>query len=91
MTDRTDQFVNRHLGPDQTQVARMLETLGCSSLDELVSDAVPEGIRNDAMPGVPEEGLSEPRLLEELRRIARENEVFRSYLGMGYHDTVVPR
>jgi glycine dehydrogenase len=90
MTDRTDQFVNRHLGPDQTQVARMLETLGCSSLDELVSDAVPEGIRNDAMPGVPEEGLSEPRLLEELRRIARENEVFRSYLGMGYHDTVVP-
>ena len=88
--NRTDLFVNRHLGPSQEEREAMLETLGCASIDELIADAVPAGIRSDAMPGVPDEGLTETELLHELRRIAGQNRPLRSYLGMGYHDTVVP-
>jgi glycine dehydrogenase len=88
--DRTDRFADRHLGPDDAQVSQMLETLGYETLDELIQDAVPPGIRSDELPGLPEEPLSERRLLARLREVAAENEPFRSYLGMGYHDTVVP-
>ena len=88
--DRTDRFADRHLGPDEAQVSQMLETLGYETLDELIRDAVPAGIRSDELPGLPDEPLSERRLLARLREVAAENEPFRSYLGMGYHDTVVP-
>jgi glycine dehydrogenase len=87
---RTDRFVDRHLGPDPSEVAAMLGTLGYRSLEELVAEAVPTGIRSDDMPGVPEEGLTEADLLVRLRELASRNREFRSYIGMGYHDTVVP-
>jgi glycine dehydrogenase len=88
--DRTDVFADRHLGPDPADIQEMLQSLGYDSLDALVDDAVPAGIRSDAMPGVPEEGLTEVRLIAHLREIASRNQVYRSYIGMGYHDTVVP-
>jgi glycine dehydrogenase len=88
--DRTDRFVDRHLGPRGEEVEEMLALLGYGSLEELVADAVPEGIRSDELPGLPESPLSEAGLLDRLQEIADQNQVFRSYIGMGYHDTIVP-
>ena len=90
LIDRTDRFVDRHLGPDAREVEQMLDALGYESLEALVADAVPAGIRSDELPGLPEEPLSEAALLARLREIADENQVWRSYIGMGYHGTVVP-
>ena len=88
----TDTFVRRHLGPSEAEVEARLATLGLSSLEELVARTVPASIRL----GRPRAELSpcEPRgeheLLVELREIARDNRVGRSFLGMGYHGTITP-
>jgi glycine dehydrogenase len=85
----SDTFVRRHVGPDAAEVARMLETLGYGSLDELIDATVPASIRlrRPLMLG-PER--SEYELLNELRKMASKNQVFRSFIGMGYHDCIVP-
>ncbi|HVS09636.1 MAG TPA: glycine dehydrogenase (aminomethyl-transferring), partial [Planctomycetota bacterium] len=85
----TDTFVRRHVGPDEAEVREMLAALGLRSLDELVDQTVPRGIRlRRALELGPERG--ERELLEELREIAGKNRVFRSYIGMGYSNTIVP-
>jgi glycine dehydrogenase len=85
----TDTFVRRHVGPDEAEVREMLAALGLRSLDELVDQTVPRGIRlRRALELGPERG--ERELLEELRGIAGKNRVFRSYIGMGYSNTIVP-
>src|SRR5436309_2162607 len=71
----------------------MLGVLGLSSLAELVDETVPESIRLDrplTLPGLPDRLLGERELLTWLRDIARQNRVARSFLGMGYHDCLVP-
>ena len=84
-----DRFVDRHIGPDTRDVMGMLEVLGKGSLDALIDATVPAGIRLrrplDLAPGHSEHGL-----LQELGEIAERNQVFRSYIGMGYSDTVTP-
>ena len=67
----------------------MLEVVGCDSLDQLVDEAVPAGIRFRSDLEIPE-GVPEVELLTRLRRIAGRNEVWRSYLGMGYSGTITP-
>jgi glycine dehydrogenase len=84
-----DQFVNRHIGPKGAAVEKMLETIGVSSLDELVDLAVPDVIRSEKELELPE-AKSESEALAELRALAQENELFRSFIGMGYYDTKVP-
>jgi glycine dehydrogenase len=89
----TDTFVRRHIGPSEADIERMLGLLGVSSLRELVLETVPESIRIArplALPGLPDRELGERELLTWLRGIARENRVFRSFLGMGYSDCIVP-
>jgi len=86
---RTDRFVDRHLGPRAHEVTEMLETLGLDSLDALVAQAVPASIRLGRELEL-DPGLSETVLLQRLRGIAEKNRRFRSYLGLGYHDTVTP-
>jgi len=85
----TDTFVRRHIGPNGAEVAEMLETLGHRSLDELIDATVPASIRlGRSLELGPER--SEYELLSELRRLAQKNKVFRSFIGMGYHDTIIP-
>jgi glycine dehydrogenase len=85
----TDPFLARHLGPRDADVQQMLQTLGLSSLEELVSATVPENIRLGRALGLPA-ARGEHEVLEELRRLAGRNQVWRSYLGMGYSDCVTP-
>ena len=89
MTIGVDVFHRRHIGPRETEVEAMLATLGMGSLDELVKAAVPAAIRTGrelelATP------VSEHELLAELRTMAAQNGDWRSYIGMGYHETVTP-
>ncbi|MET0166508.1 MAG: aminomethyl-transferring glycine dehydrogenase, partial [Vicinamibacterales bacterium] len=67
----------------------MLEAVGVSSLDALIDEVVPLSIRLPQPLGLPEPE-SEHQYLRRLTRIARHNKVFRSYIGLGYHDTVTP-
>ena len=82
-------FEARHLGPDRADVVAMLEAVGYDSLDALVGDTVPTSIRMEGDLELPA-ALTEAQLLARLSKIASTNQVFRSYLGMGYSDTVVP-
>lgn len=89
LLDPADMFVHRHVGSSDAELAEMLSTIGCTSLDDLVKQTVPEAIRLEQ----PLE-LGPPRgeyeLLQELRRIAQRNKTLRSLLGMGYYDTITP-
>ena len=85
----SDTFVRRHIGPDANEVAEMLATLGYESLDELIDATVPADIRMGQPLDLPD-ARNETEVLEELRGIASRNRIFRSYIGMGYYDTITP-
>ncbi|MGQ0815702.1 MAG: aminomethyl-transferring glycine dehydrogenase [Gemmatimonadota bacterium] len=85
----TDRFVRRHIGPTADELRDMLEAIGYDSLDSFIETVIPAGIRFRKQLSLPA-ALSEYETLQELREIARQNRVFRSYLGMGYHDTITP-
>ncbi|MCC6406705.1 MAG: aminomethyl-transferring glycine dehydrogenase [Planctomycetes bacterium] len=85
----TDTFVRRHIGPSESDTNAMLATLGLKSLDELVGQTVPAAIRLDRPLALgPERGEFE--LLAEFKKLAEKNQIFRSFLGMGYSDCIVP-
>ncbi len=92
--DWHDGFVPRHIGPTESDIGEMLGVLGCGSLDELIDEVVPAEIRLgrplelDPPAGAGPRG--EHELLEEIRRIADRNEVWRSCIGAGYHGTITP-
>jgi len=87
--DPKSDFVRRHVGPGAGDAEEMLEALGYSEMEGLIEDTVPETIRLDRELMLPA-AVPEHVLLEELRLIAQENRIFRSFIGMGYHDTIVP-
>ena len=88
-TRHPDRFVDRHIGPNTRDVEEMLAALGVRNLDELIDRTVPASIRMQKPLDLPA-GRSEFGLLRELSGIAAKNQVFRSYIGMGYSDTVTP-
>src|SRR2546421_234060 len=82
-------FAARHIGPNAAERRAMLEVVGAPSLDALIDEAIPSSIRlKDPLP-LPE-GVSEYHYLRELRQIAARNQVFRSYIGLGYYNCVTP-
>jgi glycine dehydrogenase len=93
LTDRVlkhpDQFVRRHIGPNAAETGEMLALLGRKTLDELIDAAVPKNIRPGKTLNLPA-ARSEFEALAELRRVAGENKVFRSFIGQGYYDTITP-
>src|SRR5688572_33253729 len=82
-------FAYRHIGPRATDVEAMLGTLGYDTLDALAEAVVPEDIRLRRPLALPP-GRSEREVLQALRAMAAQNQVFRSYIGMGYHGTFTP-
>jgi len=84
-----DLFAARHIGPSESDQSAMLATLGYDSLDAFIAAVVPADIRLRGLLKLPA-AKSEQDALAELRAIAGQNQVFRSYLGMGYHDTYTP-
>ncbi len=97
LLDPTDTFVRRHLGPSDADVASMLTDLGFASLEELMTATIPASIRVKS-PLVIDDPTNtgqfsqrgEHETLLALRTIASRNQVFRSYIGMGYSNCIVP-
>src|SRR5690554_3034308 len=85
----SDEFVHRHIGPNAQQTADMLATLGVNSIAELIEKTVPEKIRLDSELAL-DDAVTEADALAQLKAIASKNRIFKSYIGMGYHDTIVP-
>jgi glycine dehydrogenase len=84
-----DDFARRHIGSGPADQAAMLETLGRPTLDALIDAVVPAQIRLKKPLNLPA-ALSEAEALTELKKIASKNQIWRSYLGQGYSDTVTP-
>ncbi|MDB6137244.1 MAG: gcvP [Verrucomicrobiaceae bacterium] len=82
-------FSRRHIGPSETETQQMLHVLGCVSLDELMDHVVPEGIRLRE-PLDLAQALTEEQALAALKEVLSKNQVKRSFIGMGYHDTFTP-
>jgi glycine dehydrogenase len=84
-----DRFVNRHIGINEEELQIMLQQIGVNSLDELIDQTVPDNIRMNKDLDLPE-AMSEFDYLEELKKTAELNKVFKSYIGMGYYNTITP-
>ena len=84
-----ESFVPRHVGPDERDVAEMVKFLGFPSLDALMDATVPRKIRMRQPLSIPK-GVTELEVLTYFRALAAKNHVFRSFIGMGYSDTVTP-
>ncbi|KUG07996.1 aminomethyl-transferring glycine dehydrogenase [Solirubrum puertoriconensis] len=84
-----DVFVDRHNGPDAAAVAEMLQTIGVESVDQLINETVPARIRLKRELNLPA-ALTERQFLQKFKQIAGQNKVFRSFIGLGYHDNQMP-
>src|SRR5437016_2847989 len=85
-----DRFVTRHIGPSADETRAMLQALGAASLDEFIDTVVPEDIRLRRPLALPP-GRTEREVLQAFRALVAPNEVWRSYIGMGYHHTFTPQ
>src|SRR3954470_15146444 len=90
-------FADRHIGPDAAGLARMLETIGVGSLEELADTAMPSSIRTDPADWsddptghAPPPPATEAQVLDELRGMAARNTTLEPMLGLGYHGTLTP-
>ncbi|MDR0737707.1 MAG: glycine dehydrogenase (aminomethyl-transferring), partial [Prevotellaceae bacterium] len=83
-----DTFVHRHNGPRKTELEQMLQTVGAVSLEELISQTVPENIRLKA-PLLLDAPVSEYEYLNRLKSIAAKNKIIRSFIGMGWYGTAI--
>jgi glycine dehydrogenase len=84
-----DTFAPRHIGPRGDDIAAMLKEVGANSIDQLIDEAIPPSIRLKAPLKLPS-AESESTYLGRLKTIAKKNKVFRSFIGLGYNDTLTP-
>jgi glycine dehydrogenase len=85
----SNDFSGRHIGPNSDDIQQMLEVLGISDLDTLIDKTVPQAIRLHQPLNLPT-ALSEYAALAKLKQLAQKNQVCRSYIGMGYYNSVTP-
>lgn len=85
----TDSFAYRHIGPREEDVQAMLKAVGVDSIDELIGQTVPKDIRLKGDLNLADT-FGENEFLARIRDIARKNKVFKTYIGLGYHPTIMP-
>ena len=86
---QSNEFVARHIGPDEQETRQMLKTIGEPALPSLIEKTVPAGIRMDQELKVPPP-MSEYDYLKHIKEVSLRNQLFRTYIGQGYYDTIVP-
>lgn len=84
-----DSFQNRHIGPRNEEIREMLNTIGISSMDELIKKTIPDSIRLKETLKM-DEGISEYEYFSEIRSIASKNKLYKTYIGLGYYGTILP-
>lgn len=85
----SNNFLQRHLGPTAEDIKTMLQAIGVGSVEQLIGEIIPENIRLKQSLSIGE-GLNEYEYLQHLKKIASKNKLFKSYIGMGYYDTITP-
>ncbi len=85
----TENFSRRHLGPGESDLQKMLDIIGVSSIDQLISETIPDSIRLEKEPDLPE-GMTEFEYLQHIRALGSRNKLYKSYIGLGYYDTFMP-
>jgi len=85
----TRNFINRHNGPRKSEHEGMLKKIGVSSVDELIEQTIPASIRMKKPLNLPE-GINEYEYLNHLKELASKNKIFKSYIGLGYYNTITP-
>ena len=86
---KTDSFVLRHIGPSKNEVKEMVKTIGVSSVDELINKTIPSDIRLKNNLNLPK-ALSEFEYMTHIQELATKNKLFKNYIGLGYHPTILP-
>lgn len=86
---RTDAFALRHIGPRESDLNHMFKTIGVENIDQLIYETIPDDIRlkEDLNLDAP---MTEYEYLTHIQELGKKNKVFKSYIGMGYHPTIVP-
>ncbi|GGO68224.1 aminomethyl-transferring glycine dehydrogenase [Bowmanella pacifica] len=87
--EQKQDFVRRHIGPGQEETAAILDVVGATSLEDLIEQTVPAAIRLPKPLNLGE-SQTEADALAALKAVASKNKIFRSHIGMGYHDTLTP-
>ncbi|MGB2475409.1 MAG: glycine dehydrogenase, partial [Flavobacteriaceae bacterium] len=82
-------FANRHLGPNENEVALMLQSIGVESLSDLIGQTIPADIRLKEPLDLPE-GISEYAFQKKIQQLSQKNKLYANYIGMGYHPAIVP-
>ena len=82
-------FIERHIGPDDAEIAQMLRVIGHDSLESMTDAIVPGSIKSAAPLALPE-AITEEEALARIRTIADRNQVLRSFIGQGYYGTLTP-
>ena len=85
----TNSFQLRHIGPSQKEQAKMIQTIKVDSLDQLINETVPDNIRLKSELDL-EPAMSEYEYLAHIKELSEKNKVFKSYIGLGYHEAIVP-
>ena len=84
-----NQFAERHIGPRPSEIEDMLQKIGVNTLDELVTQTIPANIRLNKSLDLPT-ALNESELLDHMKALGKKNKNYRSYIGMGYYNTILP-
>src|SRR5690554_5447320 len=85
----TDSFALRHIGPREADLPEMLKTIGVDTIDQLIYETVPDDIILKKEMNLPR-ALSEQEYLAHIGELANKNKVFKTYIGLGYHNTIMP-
>ncbi len=86
---QSEEFIGRHIGPNEADTKVMLDTIGVNSMEDLIARTVPQSIRMDHKLRIPE-AISEAEYLTELKEISQKNQLCKNYIGQGYYDTHTP-
>ncbi|MDT0677147.1 aminomethyl-transferring glycine dehydrogenase [Autumnicola musiva] len=86
---RTDSFALRHIGPRESELKEMLDTIGVETLEQLIYETIPDDIRLKSPLNLPA-ALSENQYAEHIGKLSARNRVFKTYIGLGYHQAILP-
>ncbi|SFC14789.1 glycine dehydrogenase [Flagellimonas taeanensis] len=82
-------FAARHIGISEKDLPQMLKTIGVDSVEQLIHETIPDDIKLKRQLDLPE-GISEHEFLNHLQELAQKNKVFKTYIGLGYHESLTP-
>ncbi|MBL7749022.1 MAG: aminomethyl-transferring glycine dehydrogenase [Chitinophagaceae bacterium] len=89
LEQQANEFIPRHIGPNEADTKKMLKKIGADDLDQLISNTVPPAIRMDHALNIPS-AMSEHEYLKHIKEVSLKNKVFTNYIGQGYYDTITP-